>query len=1482
MIKAKNTQKKSGAVLVVGGGIAGIQSALDLANSGFKVYLAEESPVVGGNMSRLDKTFPTNDCSMCILSPKLVEVGRHRNIEIITNARLEELTGSPGNFRAVIRQYPRYVSLDQCTGCDECTKVCPVEMPNEYEEGLVNRKAIYRPYPQAIPNIFAIDKRGIPPCRGTCPVNVNVQGYIALIRQGEYEKAVALHRRRNPFPAISSRVCHHPCETNCIRGEVDEPISIRSLKRFMADRVKNRYPEDQPKKNGVKVGIVGSGPAGLTAAYFLARDGYQVTVYEALPVIGGMLRVGIPDYRLPPQVIEDELKPLRNLGVVFRTGVKVGKDITLRELKKKHRAVFIATGCHISKPMSIPGENLKGVLGGVEFLKKINLGGKLKLGGQVAVVGGGNAAIDSARTALRLGAGKVTIFYRRTRYEMPAAPEEIAEALKEGIEIEYLTLPVEIIGQGGRVTSLKCIRMKLGEEDESGRRRPLPIEGSEFTVGVSSVIEAIGQKPDLAFAGGLEIHPRWGTLAADPETMLTSRKGVFAGGDAVRGPDTFIWAISDGRKAYLAIDSYLKGKKIAPVLAADSEEPDELTVETDTVETAGRAEERTLPLKKRKQGFAEVELGLSKEKALSEAGRCLNCGGCSECLACVEVCEPNAIDHAQREDKLRELEVGAVIVSPGSEHFNPAEQHFYGYHRFSNVLSNIQFERMLSASGPTEGHIVRPSDRREPLKVAFLQCIGSRDTSCGNDYCSAVCCMAAIKEAIIAKEHAPGIEPAIFFLDMRAYGKDFDRYYEKAASEYGIRFIRSRVSGIEEEADSQNLFLTHLDDRGEVKREEFDLVILSAGLTAHRKHIDLARRTELRLDRFGFIDTIPLSPHQTYRPGVLTAGTASGPRDIPETVSQASGAAGEAAEMLSESRGSEIAPLTYPRERNVTGEEPRVGVFICNCGINIGGVVNVPEVVEYAGTLPHVAYLDENLFTCSQDTQENIKQAIEEHKLNRVVVASCSPRTHEPLFQQTLKEAGLNPGLFEMANIRDQCSWIHMLEPEEATGKAKDLVRMSVAKAALLEPLREVSLDVIQKAVVIGGGLAGMVSALSLADQGFEVSLIEREKKLGGNLQKIYFTPEGKDIRKFLDSLIERAKKHRLLKIYTGAGIADIEGYIGNYKLTVNVKGRKSPLKLDSGVIIVAIGGEETKPKEYLYGEDKRVITQTELEKQLANPKSEIRKPKTVVMIQCVGSRDNEHPYCSRVCCTEAVKNALALKERDPETEIYILFRDVRTYGFSEKYYRQARRQGVVFIRYEKDEKPSVKKTEKKLQVDVRDLILDKNLRIDADLLVLAPAIAPQKDAEKLARMLKVPLNQDGFFLEAHAKLRPVDFSTEGVFLAGLAHSPKSISESISQAKAAAARAATIISRDNYLAAPIVAAVDEDLCAGCGLCVSVCSYDGPELVEIEGGKKVSRVNVALCKGCGSCAAACPSGAMQQLGFKSAQTREMVRAALEAE
>jgi len=996
--------KKVGATLVVGGGIAGIQASLDLADAGFKVYLLDKSPSIGGTMAQLDKTFPTNDCSMCILAPKLVGAGRHPNIQLITHGDMQKVSGEAGNFEVTISRRARYVNEEKCNGCGVCAQHCPIEVPNEFDEKVGLRKAIYVPFPQAVPLKYSID------------------------------------------------------EENCIK-----------------------------------------------------------------------------------------------------------------------------------------------------------------------------------------------------------------------------------------------------------------------------------------------------------------------------------------------------------------------------------------------------------------------------CELCQNVCRAGAVDFNQKPETIN-LNVGTIILATGFEEFDPRLKSGYGYGRYPNVVSSIEFERILSASGPFGGKIVRPSDGRVPRKIAFVQCVGSRDDRVGNNYCSSACCMYAIKEAIIAREHNPHLQCTIFFMDIRAYGKEFDEYYERATKEYGVRFVRSRVSNIEEKPETRNLIVRHVVEEKPTD-EEFDLVVLSVGMKPPKNAEELAKVLGIELNKYNFCATETFSPVETSRPGIYVCGAFAAPKDIPESVAQASGAAAKAGGIIASERGKLTVAKEYPPERDVSGEEPRIGVFVCHCGINIGGVVNVPEVVEYVKKLHNVVYAEHNLYTCSQDTQKGIRERIKEHNLNRVIVASCTPRTHEPLFRETVREAGLNIYLFEMANIRDQCSWVHMHEPREATEKAKDLVSAAVAKARLLKPLPKPMIKVVPKGLVIGGGLSGMVASLELAKQGFEVHLVEKDKELGGYARKIHYLLGSEDPQERLKSIIKEVMKNDKIHVYLNSEISDTRGYVGNFKTTLNNNGVKK--EIEHGIVIVATGAVEYKPTEYLYGTDERVLTQHELEEKLAKGEFDA---KMVVMIQCVGSRNQERPNCSRICCSQAVKNALKIKELSPDTDVYVLYKDMRTFGFREDYYREAADKGVIFMRYDDENKPEVIRENGKIRVTAWDPVLKTWIPIEPNLLVLSVATIPNPDNKRIGSMLKVPLSKGGFFLEAHMKLRPVDFATDGVFLCGLAHWPKFIEESISQACAAAARAATILSNNVLETEGIIANVDENLCSGCGTCVKLCPYSAMEKDK----NGIATINEVVCKGCGLCAASCPERAIAMRHFTDEQITAQVLAALGGE
>ena len=982
-----------GSVLVVGGGVAGVQAALDLAGGGFYVHLVERGPAIGGVMAQLDKTFPTNDCSMCILSPKLVEVGRELNVNLLTLTEVLEVSGEPGNFKVRLKKHPRYVDESKCIACGQCAQKCPKKVPNEFDRGLSQRKAIYLLYPQAVPLKYTIDPR------------------------------------------------------HCI------------------------------------------------------------------------------------------------------------------------------------------------------------------------------------------------------------------------------------------------------------------------------------------------------------------------------------WLQKPGR-----------------------------------------------------------------------------------CGFCAKVCPAGAIDFDQKPEEF-ELHVGAVILSPGFETFDPTPLENFGYRRLPHVMTAHEFERLLSASGPTKGELVRLADGKVPRKVAWIQCVGSRDINRAQaPYCSSVCCMYALKQALIAKEHVKGeFEPVIFYMDMRTVGKGFETYLERAQRE-GVRLVRSRVHTILP-AEDGGLLLHYPDEEGNLCDEPFDLVVLSVGLRPHPTLPTLAERVSAPRDEFGFLQTALLE----NRPGVFVCGVGAGPKDIPETVAEASAAAARTQVVLAEARHTETQEKTYPPERFVFPEAPRIGVFVCHCGINIASVVDVEAVTEFAKTLPDVVFAGHNLFTCAQDTINRMVETIREEGLNRVVVAACTPRTHEPLFQETLRSAGINPFLFEMANIRDQDSWVHPDDPARATEKAKELVLMAVNRVRLKRPVPLATIKVKRSALVVGGGLAGMQAALALADQGFSVALVEKGKELGGFAKRLSREVHGKPIRALAEELARQVQAHPKIDLRLGVKIADVEGSVGNFKTTLS-----DGNVIEHGVVIIATGAKPYVPQgryAFGYGEDPRVKTLLEIDELLERGGEGLQGLRQVVFIQCVGSRNEEHPYCSRVCCTHTMEHVLRLKELNPELEVFVLYRDIRTFGKKELLYQKARERGAVFVRYELDRLPKVE-TEEGLRVHAFDPILGRELVFKPDLLILANAIVPDEESRELAKFYKCATTAEGFMLEAHMKLRPVDFATDGIFMAGLCHYPKFAEESLSQALAAAARATTILAKEELPAESLVAEVDPRKCTACGQCVELCPYHAPRLEEMRPFGLVSVINASLCKGCGNCAAACRCGAIQ--------------------
>ena len=852
-----------------------------------------------------------------------------------------------------------------------------------------------------------------------------------------------------------------------------------------------------------------------------------------------------------------------------------------------------------------------------------------------------------------------------------------------------------------------------------------------------------------------------------------------------------------------------------------------------------------------------------------------------KCQACVKFCPTGAVNFEDK-GETRTLQVGSVILAPGYKAFDPSGLSTYGYGRINDVVTGLEYERLLSASGPFQGHLVRPSDHQEPRKVAWVQCVGSRNTTeGGNSYCSTVCCMYAVKQSLVTAEHLSGedLSQTIFFMDLRSHNKEFERYYQDAKAK-GVRFIKSRPHSIEAGPNNIGVKVAYLTEDGTKIQEDFDMLVLSVGLEAPGGAAALAEKFGIDLDHHNFVKTGSFAPNATARDGVYVCGAWRSPKAIPRSVTEASAAATEATRSLVEARGTLTREKTYPPERDVSLETPRLGVFVCSCGINIAGTVDVQEVAEYARSLPNVAFVENNLFTCSTDTQELIAQKIKELNLNRIVVAACTPRTHEPLFQDTLREAGLNPYLLEMANIRNQNSWVHQKEPQAATEKAKDQVRMAVAKASRDFALERGAVEVVQKALVVGGGVAGLTAALELGERGYDTVLVEKSGKLGGNAWSFYKTWKGDAIRPWLSDLIAVVENHPKVNVLKNAALKTVAGSVGNFTSEVEVNGAPETIKY--GIAVLATGGREHKPQEYLYGRDPRVMTHLEFDGELRDKAATVQKAGSAVFIQCVGSREPERPYCSRVCCTHTVHSAIKLKELNPGMRVFVLYRDMRTYGLREELYTKARELGVVFIKYYPDSKPRVFKDGEDIQIEVTDPILQMPVKLSADYLVLSAAIVPN-DNQDLVELFKAGMNADGFFSEAHPKLRPVDLNVDGLFLAGLCHHPKPLEESVSQAKAAVSRAGIILAKEVMQLDAVKSQVTEK-CDGCALCLDVCPYQALKLEEYrDNGHAHRRVasDKALCKGCGVCEATCPKEGVTILHFTREQLRAQVDAVLES-
>ena len=1458
--------------MVVGAGIAGIQSALDLADSGYKVYLVDSSTAIGGRMAQLDKTFPTNDCAMCTISPRLVTAGTHRNIEIITNTKLTELTGKPGSFTTNIVTQPHFVDLDKCTGCGLCAENCPVPLNDEYNQLLDDRNAIYKKYPQAVPNKFAMTREGVPPCHDSCPIHGNPCGYIALASSGRYQDAFESATQKNPFPSICGRICEHPCEQSCNRNNLDEPVSIAYIKRFLADWYDEHGEKPSPadkqsliKENGKKIAVVGAGPAGLSAALELRKAGFAVTIFEKHSVPGGMMRLGVPEYRLPAEVIQRDIQHILDFGVEIKYDSEVKSQRQVEGfLDEGYSAVFLSVGSHVSMMMGIEGEELDNVSSGIDFLREIRLGTKESVRENVVVIGGGNVAMDCARSALRLGAKTVNVVCLESEDKMPAYSWEVEWAREEGVVVNGAKATKRIVGKGGKFAGLELLDVTKLEFIE-GRLNLETADGSETTLNAQEMIVAIGQKPGIDFLGAasrIKLTARR-AIEVDEHTGMTSMPGVFAGGDVIRGAASVVQATADGQRAARAIAAYANGEEFVPF------KEDYPVVEISAEELKER-KEKSLPrqempvidMARRIGTFDEVDLGFTEDMVKAESERCLFCAICSSCGLCEKVCEAGAIkyDDVAKENS---IDVGAIILAPGFDVYDVAKKGEYGYRRFPNVLSGLDYERVLSASGPFEGHIQRISDGKSPKSIAFIQCVGSRDKE--NPYCSSVCCMYATKQAMITKEHLPDVECKVFVMDVRAFGKGFDEYYERAKEKYGIEYIYTRPSEIKQDFKTHDLSIQYARGVSDWQEETFDMVILSSGLCPSAESKELAEVCDIELNEYNFAQSADFMPVSSSKEGVFLAGAFESPKDIPESVTQASGAAAAAMELLADVRGTQVEDKHYPDEKNVIGMEPRIGVFVCNCGSNIGGFIDCERVSGIAAELPNVVFSTALLYTCSPDGLKTIQESVVENDINRVVVASCTPRTHGPLFEEAIKEVGLNPYLFEMANIRDQCTWVHTRLGEVTEEKAIDLVKMAVGRAATIEPLESKTYAPKDNAVVVGAGVAGMTAALSIADQGFKVHLLEQTDTLGGNLAKVKVTVEGLKPAELLSRLVQRVEGNSNIELYKNTTVEHCKGFIGNFKSRINAGGQS--IDIEHGAAIIATGATESKPEEYLYAKNNNVFTQMELEERIAGDLSFADSVNELVMIQCVGSREPDRMVCSRVCCTEAIKNAIAVKTANPKAQIAILYRDIRTYGFNEKYYNQAREMGILFFRYDIDGKPVVSETANgELKVMMTDLNSGLKLSFTPDVLALSAAMIPSEDNQAVGTAFKVPVSMDGFFHEAHMKLRPVDFASDGLFLCGTCHSPKFIDETISQAKATAAKAVSILSRKLMEISGIVSVVEADKCAVCLTCVRTCPYNVP-VINADG---VAEIEAAMCHGCGICAGECPAKAIQLMHYKDDQ------------
>jgi heterodisulfide reductase subunit A-like polyferredoxin len=1468
--------KSTGAALVLGGGAAGVRCSLDLAEAGYKVYLVEKNIALGGHVSQLDKVFPYNKCSVCTLTPKLKEVAQNPNIEVLTNAELTALEGEAGAFTAFITRHPSFVDPVVCTTCGDCVVACPVVLPNWYNDRLNKRKAIGKLYQHAVPNHFAVTKSGHSPCKRACPVHTSAQGYIDLIAAGRFAEAYAVASEPNPFSAVCGRICDHECETACTRGEVDEPIAIADLKRFVADWATENVllPTPVEVRYTEKIAVVGAGPAGLTAARELAGLGYQTTVFEAQAEPGGMLRYGIPEFRLPKAALRQDIDRVLALGVDLQCNKRAGADFTVDGLLGDgYKAVFIATGLQTPRPTRLPGDDRSGVLQALDVLRATAAQTPPTVGQRVVVVGNDDTALDTARTCLRLGAAAVTVVCSNDVTAAPTDADQQAAAAEEHIEIAYSLLPVEVLGDD-RVTGVRFQRCNLGEPDEHGMRQPQLVENEFLVIDCDTAIFANGRTLTEDFIQGCEgLLLSSGQITVDRDTMMTTRESVFAGGDAAsNGRWTAIEAIAAGRRAARSIHNYLRGEVLVPLDDSLMKEAKPAAHVLAQTAVKMRARMPQLAPSAASLTFAEVNLGFSADQAIAEAKRCLDCAVCGECMACERVCHPGALRHGGRDQDLQR-QIGAVVVAAGFDGHDLSRHSEFGYGRYANVISSFGYERLLSPNGPTFGELTRPSDGAHPKKIAFIQPVDPEDPH--YEACVSVCSMYATKESMLARDHVAAVECAVFSSERRPIGKGFESFYQSALAR-GVRYIPAQPSAVREDPATGDLLVHWQDEQGRHHADRYDMVVLAVALQPPHSAPALAATLGISLNDDGFCATQELAPVVTSRDGVFVAGTFSGPKDIPSSMAQASAAAAHVMMTLADSRGSVTAAAKkLPPERDVSAEAPRLGVFVCRCESERPNAVDVDETTRSSSTLPDVVYATAVDYACHPDGLALIRAKIAEHQLNRVVVAGCSPRTKEPAFQGALRQAGLNPFLVEIANIREHVSWAHASEPEAATAKAQDLVRMAAARARLLQPLQRHDASFTQTALVIGGGVAGMTAALAVASMGYPVHIIERSARLGGHA----LDPDISDLsllaQSHAHSLERQITQHPLITVHLDTELAANRGFVGNFSSVLEATTTGERTTLEHGVVIVASGAREDRPDLYGLGKSPFVVTQADLARMLAENSFELEGAHNVGMILCGGSHDESTPCCSRTSCGQAVTNALALKEHHPDRQVTVWHKEAHIFGLNDddELLLRAAELGVTFKRYSAGYEPRATFTADGVTIASASTLGDESAPVGLDLLVLTTPTVPNDGTAKLADLLRVPRGNDGFFLitdrnlHPDVNLRPVDFTREGIFLCGAAEYPKSLDETISQAYATAGRAAGALATATRKVGGSVSEVDQDTCIACLTCTRVCPIGVPIIDPVA---KKAMIEPTICKGCGICVSQCPVKAITLHHYTDAQ------------